>query len=363
MPECPEHKGDTTRQVRRAGTYGLPPRQLFECRITAPWKYPDGKRRRQPGTHRFTATLPQLLRAPTTCPHCDSRLARHQGLALSRKYEFHLQLVAQARADVRSGRTYTQAAQRARQAAGRGPYTGAEPGGALVAEWMDVFAPVLLRAEAETARPETLLLDSTCFVLTNARSGGRSEAFHIFGLYGYPTGQARGRLWGLWAAHAETQHTWQRRRRSSQRSSPQKVRKTFNSDRASPSKINYKTAGQQPVSTSADQGQTPRQRSASTSECNPGTRALNRQLHDGTVWLGVWRQDPSGGRSCGWPAPVHDNSHRGRVLLERAAVASRTAAWSATFAPKYVYLSMETDAVAVGKPVWWAGAVFGWRRH
>jgi hypothetical protein len=53
---------------------------------------------------------------------------------------------------------------------------------------VDVFAPVLLGAEAETAWPETLLLDSTNFFITNTRTGQRSEAFNVFGLYGYLAG-------------------------------------------------------------------------------------------------------------------------------------------------------------------------------
>jgi hypothetical protein len=192
----------------RAGTYGSPPRQLFECRPNGPWKAPDGSRKRRPGTHRFAGQLPRLLRDPGICPHCDTEVARHQGPLLSRKYEFHLRLAAQALVDVGTGKTYTQAAQRARQAAGRSPYSGPDPNGALVAEWVDVFAPVLLGAEAETAWPETLLLDSTNFFITNTRTRQRSEAFNVFGLYGYPAGASRGRLWGLWAAHRENQATW-----------------------------------------------------------------------------------------------------------------------------------------------------------
>jgi hypothetical protein len=110
MPPCPEHGTDQTRQVRRAGTYGSPPRQLFECRLKGPWKAPDGSRKRPPGTHRFAGELPRLLRDPGVCPHCDSEVARHQGPLPSCKYEFHLRPAAQAPVDVGAGKTYTQAA-------------------------------------------------------------------------------------------------------------------------------------------------------------------------------------------------------------------------------------------------------------
>lgn len=171
MPVCPRPGHDGSKVVR-AGLYGKPPRQLFRCLGT-----PEG-------THRFAGTLPRLVTEPAVCLRCDNHVGAHQGPVLSSKYEFHLRLAAAALADVGRGRTYTEAATRARIAAGRGPYTVATISGALVAEWLDVFAPVLVAAHAETAWPATLLADSTNFFITNSWTGQRDEGFNVFGLYG-----------------------------------------------------------------------------------------------------------------------------------------------------------------------------------
>jgi hypothetical protein len=155
-------------------------------------------------SHRFAGTLPRLVAEQEVCQHCDNHVERHQGPVLTRDYEFHLHLAAKALIDVGSGLTYTEAAARARAAAGRGACNGAEPNGALVAEWMDVLAPLLVRAHAETSWPETVLVDSTNFIITNKRMGVSAQAFAIIAMYGYPAGTKRGRLLGMYATHDHT---------------------------------------------------------------------------------------------------------------------------------------------------------------
>ena len=195
-PACPR-VGHAGARVVLAGTYGKTPRQLFRCVPE------DGP------AHRFAGALPRLVVEGGVCAHCDNPVHRHQGPALTSGYEFHLRLAAQALMDVGTGLTYTEAAARARVASGRGPYEGREPTGALVAEWVDVLAPVLLREHAPVAWPETVLLDSTNFLITNPRAAlAPSQAFAIVAVYGYDGGAARGRPLGLYAAHDDATSTY-----------------------------------------------------------------------------------------------------------------------------------------------------------
>jgi hypothetical protein len=174
--------------VTLGGIYGNPPRQLYKC-VDATGR-----------SHRFAGTLPRLLAETSTCAHCDNHIERHQGPVLTEDYQFHLRVAAQALIDVGTGDTYTKAAAKARVAAGRGPYKGLEPNGELVAQWVDVFAPVIVAAYAETSWPETVLIDSTNFIIHNTAMGTSAQAFAVIGAYGYPV-SGPGRLLGLYATH------------------------------------------------------------------------------------------------------------------------------------------------------------------
>ncbi|MBK5248052.1 MAG: hypothetical protein JJE50_01260 [Actinomycetales bacterium] len=79
----------------------------------------------------------------------------------------------------------------------------------MVAEWLDVLAPVVLDAHAETSWPETLVLDSTRFMSRNVRTGNQELAFNVLGAYGYPAkGHGRPRVWALAAYHHATAAEW-----------------------------------------------------------------------------------------------------------------------------------------------------------
>jgi len=71
--------------------------------------------------------------------------------------------------------------------------------GQLAAEWVDVWAPVVLAALAETGQPETLVLDSTDFVWTSPRTGRRQREFAVMVAYGYTAAGAK-RVWGVRAS-------------------------------------------------------------------------------------------------------------------------------------------------------------------
>ena len=78
---------------------------------------------------------------------------------------------------VGTGASYARAADRARFSAGR-PQLGDERGGALVAEWLDLLAPMVLDAHAEDAWPQTLVLDKTWLMVRNRSNGTTLQASH-----------------------------------------------------------------------------------------------------------------------------------------------------------------------------------------
>jgi len=103
--------------------------------------------------------------------------------------------------DVGNGLTYTEAASPARATAGHAPYGGVQPSGALVAEWIDVLAPLLVGAHAATSWPETVVVDSTNFIISNVWMGTSKQAFAIVAIYAYAQHSTRGQLLGPYATH------------------------------------------------------------------------------------------------------------------------------------------------------------------
>ncbi|MBC9733853.1 hypothetical protein [Nocardioides marmotae] len=97
-----------------------------------------------------------------------------------RRYDFPVREVAAAFVAVGGGASYQRAALRARAAAGRELLEGSW-GGNTVAEWLDALAPVVLADQAETSWPETLVLDSTRFMVENIRTGTQTLAFNVLG--------------------------------------------------------------------------------------------------------------------------------------------------------------------------------------
>jgi hypothetical protein len=157
--------------------------------------------------HRFTSKLPRQAVTAGACDTCDNAVHAHQGPVAARTYAFPLREVAAAFVAVGTGASYYRAADRARASASRRQLPG-EWGGATVAEWLDVFGPPLLAEYAETAWPETLVLDSTRFMVENVRTGTQRLAFNVLGAYGYPA-KGRGRVWALHAAHSARAVEWE----------------------------------------------------------------------------------------------------------------------------------------------------------
>lgn len=84
------------------------------------------------------------------CDTCDNDVATQEGPATGRHYDYPLREVAAAFVAVGTGASYLRAADRARASAGR-RQLGGDRGGALVAEWLDLFGRYVLNAYAKTA--------------------------------------------------------------------------------------------------------------------------------------------------------------------------------------------------------------------
>ena len=160
--------GHADRPVVKDGSYGSPPPPAVPLHRDG-GQQKTGEVRR---FHWFTPPLPRLMSPAGVCDVCDSALRAHTGPASSRTYAFPVREVAAAFVAVGTGASYARAADRARVAVGR-PQLGGEQGGALVAEWLDLLAPVVLDAHAEQAWPETLVLDNTWFMVENRRTHRR----------------------------------------------------------------------------------------------------------------------------------------------------------------------------------------------
>jgi hypothetical protein len=158
--------------------------------------------------HRFTGMLTREVVAGGVCEECENRIARHQGPAHPRHYMDPVRAQAAALVAVGKGESYAAAARRTRLMQARAP-TRADDGGQLVANWVEVFGPGILKAHAEQAWPATLLLDSTDFKVRDPQSDRLVVAFNLLAAYGYPA-VGRGRLWAVMVSPTATQHDWLR---------------------------------------------------------------------------------------------------------------------------------------------------------
>jgi hypothetical protein len=81
--------------------------------------------------------------------------------------------------------------------------------GQTVADWLSKYGHLVAAPHAETAWPETVVLDSTRFLHANARTGTTHQLFCVLAAWGYPAGAARGRLWRVRAAPLQDAATWE----------------------------------------------------------------------------------------------------------------------------------------------------------
>jgi hypothetical protein len=182
--------------VVKNGTYGNGhgKRQMFRC-----WP--------MRGTaHNFAGAVPRLVAEGHSCDHCENTVESHQGPRIARRYDFPVSQAADALVAVGQGISYTETADRVRAQNHRVRY---DNGAQLVANWVEVLGPVVGAEYAEVEWPETVVLDSTWFTVTNRRTGYNSQAFAVLGVHGYPSGEKRGRCWALRATPNRRAPEWE----------------------------------------------------------------------------------------------------------------------------------------------------------
>jgi hypothetical protein len=193
----PEHAGS---RVKLDGSYGKPGhrRQRYRCSL------PDGR------AHVFTELLPREEAWRDACESCERQLERREGPMAPRRYQFVARGIAEALQAVGSGDSYMQAARVARDRARRfryDPDTGEvreSAHGQLVADWVELFAPVVFEPHRPGCWPAqgSLLLDHIPFRIRAEDANGRgipggTVAFDVFCAVGYRAGRPR-----LWHAEA-----------------------------------------------------------------------------------------------------------------------------------------------------------------
>jgi hypothetical protein len=198
----PEHAGS---RVRFDGHYGKPGhrRQLYRC-------VPANDR-----PHRFTELLPREEAWHDACEACERPVHLHEGPHAARHYQFVARGIAEALVAVGAGASYRQAALVARERAGR-LRADSETGdlrmtrhGQLVADWVEVFAPVVFEPHRPSAWPTagSLLLDDLPFSVRDPATGRFRIAFRVFCAAGFERG--RPRLWRVEAFPDASQANWE----------------------------------------------------------------------------------------------------------------------------------------------------------
>ena len=202
---CPRPEHARSR-VRFDGQYGKPGhrRQLYRC-VPA-----NGDR-----PHRFTELLPREEAWHDACDSCERPVHLHEGPHAARGYQFVARGIAEALAAVGAGATYRQAALVARERARRlraDPETGElrmTRHGQLLADWVEVFAPVVFESHRPCAWPTagSLLLDDLPFSVRDPASGRFRIAFRVFCAAGFERG--RPKLWRVEAFPDASQAYWE----------------------------------------------------------------------------------------------------------------------------------------------------------
>jgi hypothetical protein len=193
----PEHAGS---RVKLDGSYGKRGhrRRRYKCSPKA------GK------SHVFTELLPREESWHRACERCERDVARREGPKAPRHYRFVARGVAEALRAVGTGDTYMQASGVARDRARRFRSDSAtgeireSAHGQLVADWVELFAPVVFAAHRPACWPAhgSLLLDHIPFRIRAEDASGRgipggTVAFDVFCAVGYRAGKPR-----LWHAAA-----------------------------------------------------------------------------------------------------------------------------------------------------------------
>jgi hypothetical protein len=198
MPACPNpaHAGS---RVVRAGLYGRTAqrRQRFRCTPLngAP-------------AHRFVPALPRQPAAASHCSDCSAQLDPWEGQAGARTYVYDARTIAHALVQVAEGASYKRASVTARRArrAGR-PLRQWERSGQLVANWVDVFAPLVSWPDEHYAWPDALVVDSKRF---QVGSGPPQPCWHVLLAAGSQDLQPGTEAWTMLPSPYLNMHAWER---------------------------------------------------------------------------------------------------------------------------------------------------------
>jgi len=152
-----QRPGHARSKVVRDGRYGTPGHKRQQYRCTPSNGDPS---------HRFTPVLPRLcVRGGERCLDCEHVIDRDEGPQVPRTYWYSSRDIAEALRAVGTGMNYIEAADSARKQARR-TWHKPRPHGQLVADWTEVYAPVLWETFRPTRLPERLICDSTPFKVT-----------------------------------------------------------------------------------------------------------------------------------------------------------------------------------------------------
>lgn len=188
-PGCPRHPGS---HVVFDGQYGAAGhrRQRFRC-------YPAGSSARGAEFHRCVEPLPRQMAPGGVCDTCERDVPLHQGPVGARRYQYSARNLAPALIRAGAGDTYRSASCLARREAHRFP-VGRDgrmrptDHGQLVADWVEVFAPVVFERFRRYEWPTSgsVVLDHLPLRVkalnehSRPRPGGQ-VAFDVFAAMGY----------------------------------------------------------------------------------------------------------------------------------------------------------------------------------
>lgn len=179
----------------RAGWYGR-----SGARRQRWWCQPVGGER-----HRFTEVLPRIVddrSAEHVWVECTTTLEPWEGQPAPRLYGFTAKQIARALVMVAAGASYRWTAALIRTQAGRERSTATGVGadgrvlaapnahGQLVADWVQVFAPIIWGAYAPTGWSGAVLLDEAQFWFSRSGAPRGVLAFVVLGAVGYTPGGA-----------------------------------------------------------------------------------------------------------------------------------------------------------------------------
>jgi hypothetical protein len=170
-------------------------------------RYADGT-----GEHTFIEPLARRHRtsgagAPSFCEECEHTLDRHEGPQTTKGQAFTIRESAHALVEVAQGVSMRRTSRDTRDAAehlivNAWGILQASDHGQLASDQLAMFGTIVRDALMPTSWPDSVALDETSFdvVITDQTPTGKnsySGTVSVLGVYGYPSGRARGRVVAL----------------------------------------------------------------------------------------------------------------------------------------------------------------------